>query len=154
MSAFLLKAKFDGDQTIEIEHVKYQPGTGWITKTDFVYSYPLGDWDAITFDESERVSYTDFLRTMVYQNVEVWRKMATLALEAYYDEEPEKKFFAIVAIELLDPTFEAPTINLNCRWQCELVDHVLTRCAIHVISTSRSKYKLKKFFYELQSKAR
>jgi len=148
------RAKYDGDATVEIDHVKFQPGAGWITKKDYIDTCPLGDWTDIRFDEADEVSYADFLRTMVFQNVEVWKKMATMALEAYRDAEPIDKAFAVACIELLDPTFEAPTININCRWQCELMDHMLTKCAVHVISTSRSRYRLKKFFFEMQKRVR
>ncbi len=56
---------------------------------------------------------------MVYQNVEVWKKMAMMALEAYRDAQPIDKAFAVTCIELLDPTFEAPIVNINCR--CEVM---------------------------------
>ena len=149
-SAVILRAKYDGEQSIEIEHLKWNPGLGWVKKTDFVYTNPLGDWMEITFQESDDVKYTDFLRTMTEENIEVCRKLAKLVLEEYQDEEPFTKYMAVNSLDILDPTFQAPKMNLNCRWQCELMDHLVAATSLHVISTCRNQRRLKKYFYEMQ----
>ena len=149
-SAVILRAKYDGEQSIEILHMKWSPGVGWVKKTDFVYTTPLGNWSEIEFNRLDNVLYTDFLRTMTYGNLEVWRKLAKLALDEYQDEEPFDKSMAISSLEILDPTFIAPKANLNCRWQCEMLDHLIAVTSLHVVSTCRNVKRLKKYFYEMQ----
>lgn len=154
MSAFVLRAKYDGDKCIEIEHEKFQPGLGWVTKTDFVYTEPLGDWHEIRFSPTEDVAYTDFLLTMTRKNVEVWRKAVMLTLHEYQDEDVSLKNIAVNALGILDTTFQPPVFNLNCRWQCELLDHMVTSVSTHVISTCYNKRRLKKYFFEMQEQLR
>lgn len=69
--AFVLRAKYDGEQCIQIDHEKFVPGIGWCPKTDYVYTEPLGNWTELIFRASEDVKYIDFLTTMVYKNLEV-----------------------------------------------------------------------------------
>jgi hypothetical protein len=69
--AFVLRAKYDGAQCIQIDHEKFVPGIGWCLKTDFVYTEPVGDWTELTFKETDTIRYRDFLHTMTRKNLEV-----------------------------------------------------------------------------------
>jgi hypothetical protein len=152
--AIVLRATYDGEQAIEIEHLKWKSGVGWAKKTDYVYTFPLGNWNELKFGEADRVLYTDFLRVMTFRNLEVWRKLAKLVLEEYQDEEPSYKAAAINSLEILDPTFVAPKVNINCKWQCEMLDHLINATSLHVVSTCRNTRRLKKYFYEMQEQLR
>jgi hypothetical protein len=81
---------------------------------------------------------------------QVCRKMAMLILQEYEEEEPYMKNAAVESLEIIDPTFEAPKINLNCRWQCELLDHLTTAVSTHVISTCMNKNRLKRYVCDMR----
>jgi hypothetical protein len=148
--ALILSAKYDGDNCVEIEQFKFQPGIGWKCKTDFIDTTPLGQWTELFFSAEENVSYIDFLKTMTAKTLDTCRKMAKLALDQYEDASKGDKFFALQALTLIDRTFIPPEINLECRWQCELLDYMISTSSLHVVATCRNPARLIKYCTALQ----
>lgn len=72
-----------------------------------------------------------------------------LILHEYQEEDTAMKHFAVECLELVDHTFEAPKLNLHCRWQCELLDHLTTSVSTHVISTCLNRRRLKRYFSDM-----
>ena len=69
----------DGSNTvdcIEITYNKFVSGFGYRIFTDYVYTTPLGNWVDIKFNEIDNVQYTNFLNTMVFKNIDVYRILA------------------------------------------------------------------------------
>jgi len=127
-------------------------GTGWQVKTDFVYTQPQGDWTEITFDpEEDYVTYINFLLTMTQKNLEVWKKLSLLILETSKWHLTEKKHDVMKRLELIDPTFTPPELNLDCVWQRELLDELLYKYSARVIATCYSTRRLIKYFFRTQA---
>jgi hypothetical protein len=153
MAAYMLRASYDDEhQCVQIDHEKFVSGVGWAVKTDYVYTTPVGEWTELVFKDTDNVKYVDFLFTMTTRNLEVWRKLSMLMLHECQEEHLDLKAAAVDALETLDPTFHAPGFNLYCRWQTELLDHLIGPVATHVISTCTNKRRLKRFFFELQAR--
>jgi hypothetical protein len=148
---YVLNVTYDGS-CISLEYTRFLPGTGYTRITDFLYTVPLGNWTALQFSKHDRVDYISFLKTMVFQNLDVHRKLARLALMKYEDAEPYYKLQALNALGILDKTFYAPVINIHCTWQRELLDYMIGPTSIHVISTCRNMGRLDRYFNALQSR--
>jgi len=155
MTSFVLQVKYVYDvpnqvDCIEIDHYRWIPGIGNQAKKDYLYTSPLGNWNEIKFLHEDGVSYTNFLNTMVFKNIEVQRKIAKLtldhALESGFDRTE-----LMNAIQYLDPTFQPPVINKRCRWQRELLDEIVTNTSLHVISTCRNMRRLDRYVTVVQS---
>ena len=151
----VLSAKYfynvdNNTDSIEIKYQKFTPGIGYRIKTDFIYSRPLGNWTEIAFSKDDSVSYTNFLNTMVSKNIEVYRKLARIAHRRILDSY-SYKINLLNAIRILDPTFNPPFINLKCGWQCELLDIIIERFSICVISTCKNEMRLYRYFNALQA---
>lgn len=135
---------------IEITYNKFVPETGYRVFTDYVYTTPLGNWVDIKFNEIDNVQYTNFLNTMVFKNIEVYRKLAKLAL----DNILEMDLYHIKllnAICILDPTFTPPYINTRCTWQWDLMYNIVSTTSYRIIATCHNTRRLKKYFNVLQS---
>ena len=116
--------------------------------TDFLYTEPIGGWNVLRFDGDD-CDYISFLETMVFKNIEVYRKIAVLITRRLLQKK-RSRVKVLEAMSVLDPTFVPPEINTNCRWQMEMLDgmipHVYT-----IISTSYSSTKLKWYISTLKS---
>ena len=153
----VLKATFtcnmcdsNGDDCIEIEYIKHLPGTGSKKHTAYVYTTPVGNWHDLKFKESDDVSYSNFLNTMVFKNIDVRRKLAKLALDRIIESE-WYRINLLNAIRILDPTFIPPMINLHCHWQCELMEEIATITSLRIIATCRNEKRLERYFNALQA---
>ena len=142
-----------GTQYIEIKTDRFQPGIGWHAHTDFLYTQPKGQWTELKFKRWEKVSYEDFIRSMVHKNLDVYRKIAcTLASKVYYSHEKGNTLFRLLgAIKIIDPSFEPPIINPKCRWQKELLDNLCTEWTRVVIGSCMNKYRLERYSNILQT---
>jgi hypothetical protein len=153
----IIKAKYVYDvdsplsaDCIEITRAKFTPGIGYQNKMDYIYSAPRGDWTEIKFRPNENVSYSNFLNTMVFKNLEVSRKLAKLELERVLDLNVYD-INLLNAIRILDPTFIPPVINTKCQWQNDLLTDIITKSSICVISTCRNRYRLERYFNALRA---
>jgi hypothetical protein len=135
---------------VEITYRKYTPENGYRTLTDYVYTKPLGNWTEIKFNSSDDVQYTNFLNTMVFKNIEVYRKLARLALSNVVNY-PMYHIKIINALCILDPTFVPPIINKRCTWQRELLENIAQTTSLRVIYTCKNTYRLERYFNALQS---
>ena len=150
---FVLNALYDGE-CLQIEYSKFLPGRGYTTLKEFIYTQPLGKWTELKFSRRDRVAYIDFLLVMTVKNLEVFRRLSRLALSQFEEAAPFFKREAVNALTILDKTFYAPTINLECAWQCELLDHIVCHTSIVVISTCRNIDRLERYFNALQERAK
>ena len=141
-----------GDECIEITHSKFIPGIGYKRIIDYVYTTPLGNWTELVFDDEENAPlYTNFLNTMVFKNIEVQRKMARLSLEYILEYPGWYRINLLNAVCILDPTFTPPWINTYCKWQCELMEEIVSSTSLMVIATCRNMDRLNKYFNSLQA---
>jgi hypothetical protein len=136
--------------TVEIDYVKYVPGNGWKEHKDWIDTYPEADWTELDFSADSSVKYADFLNTMVHKNIEVARKIAKVSLDNLSTRDPKKLIRIMHAIEILDPTFASPDINIDCMWQRELLEHIAFNTSYRIIATCRNKKRLQKYFRTLQ----
>ena len=134
---------------IEITYSKFVTGTGNRKVTDYVYTTPLGNWVELKFNESEGVQYTNFLNTMVFKNIDVYRKLAKLALDRVL--EMGYHINLMNAIRILDPTFKPPRINTRCVWQLDLLETIAKSTSIVIIMTCRNTFRLERYFNALQA---
>ena len=135
---------------IEITYSKFVSGTGVRKLTDYVYTTPLGNWTELKFNESEGVQYTNFLNTMVFKNIEVYRKLARLSLD-HVLEMGSYHINLMNAIRILDPTFKPPRINTRCAWQRDLLQTIATSTSMVIIMTCRNTFRLERYFNALQA---
>jgi hypothetical protein len=135
---------------IEIVYNKFVPGYGYRKITDYVYTTPVGNWTNLKFHDCDDVQYTNFLNTMVFKNIEVYRKLAKIALYRILDT-PLYKINLLNAICILDPTFIPPYINKKCAWQRNLIETIISSTSIHVICTCYNIRRLERYFNVLQS---
>jgi len=145
--AYICHAIYSFDVTnqqdvIEIEYTKFIPGLGWKTHTDFIDTYPEGDWTSLTFPEHSLLKYVDFLNTMVHKNLEVARKIAKLSLDNISTKNPRKLIRIVNAIKILDTTFIPPIFNIECSWQVELIEHMALTTSYRIIATCKNKKRL------------
>jgi len=136
---------------IEITYKKYIHGVGYRTKTDYVYTKPAGNWVELKFYNEDNVEYSNFLNTMVTKNLDVHRKLAKIELDRILDSPGMYRINLLNAICILDPTFIPPIINKRCRWQCDLLEDIVSKTSLYVISTSRNERRLERYFNALCS---
>jgi hypothetical protein len=110
--------------------------------TDFIYTSPVGCWGRLIF-EGDECDYVSFLDTMVYKNIDVYKKMAWLLTRSIL-EGRGNRLEVLDAMSELDPTFTPPVINAWCKWQMTMVE-TMVRSVFHVITTSYSKTKLRAY---------
>ena len=154
--SYIVSAKHTYDVNSEvdyvvIEHIKYIDGIGWKTHTDWLATYPEGDWTYINFGEDSHVKYEDFINSMVHKNVEVYRKMAKLSLDNVSTKDHPVKLIRVMnAIKILDPTFVPPVINTGCGWQNELLEHIAIPTSYRIIATCNNTKRLGRYFRVFQ----
>jgi hypothetical protein len=150
MASYIVSAKYVFNvesqlDVVEVEYTKYQPGYGWKNHTDYVYSYPEGDWTELTFDEDSEVRYVDFLRSMVHNSTDVLRKMALISLNDISKKNSYHAMIRVVnSIKILDHTFEPPVFNKECKWQMELLKHMARHVIYRSIESCSNKKKLRR----------
>jgi hypothetical protein len=127
--------------------IRYRKGRRVVT--DYVYTEPIGGWTELDFNGDE-CDYVAFLNTMVYKNVDVFRKMATLLLDELLDVPYKNRIQLLNAMKILDPTFTPPWINIHCTWQQELVEKVVNK-TFDVIGTCYNIHRLERYVTVLQS---
>jgi hypothetical protein len=153
--AYITKATYVFDvnsqlDIVEVEYTKYVHGNGWKKHKDWVYTYPEGDWTEITFGDLSPVKYVDFLNSMVFKNLEVHRKIATLSLDSVSKKSPKKLLRLMNAIRILDPTFEPPEINIYSAWQMSLLKHIALGTSHEIIASCKNKKRINKYFRVVQ----
>jgi hypothetical protein len=132
--------------TVEIEFTRYSKRKGWRTYTDTIETYPEGDWTEINFGPDNFVPYEDFLNTMVHKNVGVCRKIAELSLDNVSTKNTHRLIRIMNAIKILDPTFQPPVINTDCKWQLGLLRDIAFDTSYHVIESCINKKRLERYF--------
>ena len=118
--------------------------------TDFIYTEPIGRWTRLDFD-GDKCDYVSFLGCMVYKNVDVHRKMATLLLDDLLGRHTDR-IQLLNAMSILDPTFTPPWINVHCTWQQELMETTVNK-TYQVIKTCYNQKRLARYVSVLQSLA-
>lgn len=127
--------------------VQYRRGRKVVT--DYVYTAPVGGWTELDF-EGDECDYVAFLNTMVYKNVDVFRRMATLMLDELLNVPYRNRIQLLNAMKILDPTFTPPWINVHCNWQQELVETIVNK-TFEIIDTSYNEKRLERYVTVLQS---
>lgn len=152
MTSFVKRATalcdVENDGTVvEVLYTRYVPGYGYAEFTDFFSTPALGDWTQI-ISRTQSVRYENFLNTMVEPNLEVRRRMATIALENIMCDDRKTHVYMDVmeATQILDNTFDAPVINMRCSWQKRFVNHFCTVFVPQIIETCKNEKRLKQFF--------
>ena len=118
-------------------------------KTERIYTAPIGGWTRLDF-EGDECRYASFLNTMVYKNVDVYRRMASLFLDEILEVPYAHRIQLLNAMKILDPTFTPPWINVNCEWQQDLVETVVLK-TFDVIDTCYNERRLERYVTVLQS---
>jgi len=140
----LISAEYNAnDNCVALYYRMDIPGEYGCYKTDWINTQPAGDWNVINFFEP--VPVHKFLDTMVVRNVEVLRKMCVFLLKKL--EFNPGRFMYLVPI--LDPTFYPPQININCRWQKEFSNSLVSNHLFVVIETCRNAARLEMLYNEL-----
>jgi hypothetical protein len=147
--SYIISANHVSDYVV-IEHIKYIDDIGWKTHTDWLSTYPEGDWTYINFGEDSHVKYEDFINSMVHKNVEVYRKMARLSLDNISTKDQKKLIRVMNAIKILDPTFVPPIINTACGWQNNLLEYIATSTSYRIISECKNTKRLGRYFRVFQ----
>jgi hypothetical protein len=117
--------------------IMHQPG-----HIDFLHTSPVGGWNVLNF-EGDECDYVSFLETMVFKNIEVFKKIATLRTNRILSRKGNR-IEVLEAMSVLDPTFVPPEINSNCKWQMNMVEDMVKH-VYAIITTSYSEYKLKQY---------
>jgi len=118
------------------------------TVTEDLFTEPIGGWTKLNFDGDDCV-YAAFLNTMVYKNVDVFRRMAELYIDAALDVPDAQRIQLLNAMRILDPTFTPPWVNVKCRWQMRMVEDVIDH-SFDVIERCRNVHRLEKYVTVLQ----
>ena len=118
-------------------------------KTERMYTAPIGGWTRLDFDGDE-CRYASFLNTMVYKNVDVFRRMATLMLDELLNVPYRNRIQLLNAMKILDPTFTPPWIHVHCTWQQDLAEKVVNK-TFDVIGTCYNIHRLERYVTVLQS---
>jgi len=118
-------------------------------KIERIYTEPIGGWVRLDF-EGDECRYASFLNTMVYKNVDVFRRMATLMLDELLNVPYRNRIQLLNAMKILDPTFTPPWINVRCGWQNDLIETVIIK-TFDVIDTCYNESRLERYVTVLQS---
>ena len=135
-------------QALEHEVVIHYRKNGKVG-TDYVYTGAVGNWSDLDF-RGDECDYVAFLNTMVYKNVDVFRKMATLLLDELLNVPYKNRIQLLNAMKILDPTFTPPWINVHCNWQQSIVETIVDK-TFDIISTCYNKNRLERYVTVLQS---
>jgi hypothetical protein len=124
MTSFVVSAKYvhdvDSDLAyVEIVYERYIRSKGeYVTFTDFLTGEPRADWTYIK-SKNRSIPYEKFLDTMVSKTLEVRQRIAELTLETIlsYDQDESCYIRLAHAVKIIDPTFQAPRVNMRSAWQ-------------------------------------
>jgi len=157
MSSFIKSAKavYDIDSGldyVEIEHERFVCGKGYETYIDYINTKPLADWVVLT-SKTQSIPYEKFLDTMCKKTFEVKQKMAELALENIIAEKQHVNTYIRVAnaSKILDPTFQAPRINVKSAWQREFIKKFCVETLTDLVQRCESESRLEYFFSVLRN---
>ena len=148
---WVTRATYTVDSYVDITYTKWSPGTGYTSHDITVETWPEGNWTHLEFDFS--TSLIHFLNVMVNKTIDVSRKIAELSnenLAEKYQDNNEKLNELMNAISILDPTFSPPVLNMNCRWQMELLYDIVINTSYRVIVTCKNKKNLDTYFKTLE----
>src|SRR6056300_41263 len=127
MTSFIKSAKAVYDvesdlEYVEITYERFVRGKGYETYKDYINTRPLADW-VVLKSKTQSIPYEKFLDTMFERTFEVRQKMAELALENIIAEKQHVNTYIRTAhaSRILDPTFQAPRINVKRAWQREFI---------------------------------
>jgi hypothetical protein len=157
MSSFIKSAKavYDIDsglEYVEIEYERFICGKGYETYMDYINTKPLANW-VILKSKTQSIPYEKFLDTMCKKTFEVKQKMAELALENIIAEKQHVNTYIRVAntSKILDPTFQAPRINVKSAWQREFIKKFCVETLTDLVQRCESESRLEYFFSVLRS---
>jgi hypothetical protein len=157
MSSFIKSAKavYDIDSGldyVEIEYERFVCGKGYETYVDYINTKPLADW-VILKSKTQSIPYEKFLDTMCKKTFEVKQKMAELALENIIAEKQHVNTYIRVAntSKILDPTFQAPRINVKSTWQREFIKKFCVETLTDLVQRCESESRLEYFFSVLRN---
>jgi hypothetical protein len=131
-------------EVIEIHYIKQNDRK----KVMYIDTFPLGNWNEIKFDPDDNVLVSDFLKTMVFRNIDVARVLARLALNRVVEHNDvmwKHYIQCMCAIRILDHTFVPPSININCGWQKDLLDSIVDKTSRCIIATCRNADRLERY---------
>lgn len=156
MSYRIHKVNYSPEQGyIEVDYSQNFSGNVSNKHKDYLYTYPIGNWTTINFSDCDNMSYCDFLSTMVFRTVDVYRKMCRIKLGTIMEFlEPDKlktRIRIMNMTKILDPTFEPPTINLKCGWQKQLLNDICNSTSFHLISICKNTFRLERYFNILKT---
>lgn len=127
------------------------PGSPVGEKTEWIYATPKGDWShELKFNGDDQMYYTDFLDCMVHKNISVLRKMCTLRLKSILDMSHPRDCISLVRhVEILDPTFVSPEMNMSCKWQGDFAQYFCENFFMVVINTCNNYNRLDTLYRRL-----
>jgi hypothetical protein len=157
MSSFIKSAKAvhdidSGLDYVEIEYERFVCGKGYETYMDYINTKPLADW-VILKSKTQSIPYEKFLDTMCERTFEVRQKMAELALENIVAEKQHVNTYIRTAnaSRILDPTFQAPRINVKSAWQREFIKKFCTDTLADLVQGCDNESRLEYFTDVLRS---
>jgi len=145
MAGYISSARYmyDEDNMGFVEVVFHRiSGEKTITIKEDIESWPKGDWTELNFSLNDFMSYPKFLETMVHNNITVVRKIAHLKLDQTLETTYNKHIKLINRIQIMDPTFTPPILNLKCTWQRRLLWDLSDRISHEIISKCINKQRL------------
>jgi hypothetical protein len=146
MSSFIKSAKavYDIDSGldyVEIEYERFVCGKGYETYMDYINTKPLADW-VILKSKTQSIPYEKFLDTMCERTFEVRQKMAELVTTYIRTAH---------ASRILDPTFQAPRINVKSAWQREFIKKFCVETLADLVQRCDDESRLEYFTDVLRS---
>ena len=157
MSSFIKSAKavYDIDSGldyVEIEYERFVWGKGYETYMDYINTKPLADW-VILKSKTQSIPYEKFLDTMCEKTFEVTQKLAEIALENIIAEKQHVNTYIRVAnaSKILDPTFQAPRINVKSAWQREFIKKFCVETLTDLVQRCDNESRLDYFTDVLRS---
>ena len=125
---------------------------GYETYMDYINTKPLANW-VILKSKTQSIPYEKFLDTMCKKTFEVKQKMTELALENIIAEKQHVNTYIRVAntSKILDPTFQAPRINVKSAWQREFIKKFCVETLTDLVQRCESESRLEYFFSVLRS---
>lgn len=142
---------------IDVQFVEFISGYGWSENQESLKAKVAGDWTQIFFSTNSCVRYEDFLNTMVQPSLKIKRKIASLTLNTILHvikdtQNPKYHKKLLKCVNILDPTFKIPKINLNSEWQKEFIETFVSDWLRRVISGCKNWNRLSQFTYDLKVK--
>ena len=157
MTSFLRSAKavYDVESKldyVEITYERYVKGKGYATYLDYINTKPCANWTELK-SKSESIPYEKFLDTMCEKTLEVYQKMAELALQNIVADKQTIHTYirTAYASKILDPTFQPPWINTERTWQREFIKKFCTDTLADLIQRCTNESRLAHFFNVLRS---